>query len=462
MLDLTAFHGCYRRRWARTALRILPVLGVLGYLALPMSSPALAAGSIGTEEFIASSGAQAFRRQNFPAALKGFQSLLAKHPDDSLILRYIGMAHDRLGRYEEAVAAFTRALEFAPDDLATLFFLGVTQYKRGRLGEAGQAFRKVATNAPDTDYAARAREFLAALRADATEHAVPPAGKRWDAYFQLASPYDDNARSEPNESPKPHSGGLTEYLKAGYTPISTGSWQLRMEGEGYFSQYFRGVVDNLDIQLLTGAVALTHATTLGGVPIMPGLRYAFTRTHLDGVPFSKTHSVTASVDTAISEGTATKLYYRVDFHGFDVDGFLPSVTSRDGVTQAVGFTQYFLFPVGLRRIVVSLAYEYAHNDADGDNFDTRRHKGTVGVSAPLPQEITLDLAGSIGRDDYPNFNAEFTDRKTNRYTASIAISRPIWKRLKASLSYSHLQEESNFNRLDYKRNIVTLAISYSR
>lgn len=442
--------------------RIGPVLFVLACLASGLTSPAFAAGPVGAKAFLASAGAKAFLQKDYPAALEGFQKLLGVHPDDPLVLRYIGMTYDRLNRLDEAVTAFTRALKSAPGDLAATFFLGVAEYKRGRLAEAKVAFENVAREAQDSAYGARAREFVAALRANAPEQAAPAAGKRWDVYLQAGPQYDDNVRAEPDELARADSGRLMEFLKFGYAPLATGRWQLRVEGQGYFTQHVRNSVDDFDFQQLNGAVELSHATSLGGVPLQPALRYGYAQAYLDGNPFSRTHAVTASLDTAVVEGTVTKIHARAGFHDFRVEGVAPSITSRDNVTGTVGVTQYFyLFPAGTRRTLLHLAYAYARTRADGNNFNVRAHTGTVGLSVPLPWELTLDVSAGIGRDDYPNFLGDLNERETDRYTASVGLSGPIWDRLNASLSYNYMMEESNYAVLEFDRNIVTLVLAYS-
>ena len=75
-----------------------------------------------------------------------------------------------------------------------------------------------------------------------------------------------------------------------------------------------------------------------------------------------------------------------------------AASSRDNVTDTVGVTQYFyLFPAGTRRTLLHFAYAYAHTSADGDNFDVRAHTGTVGLSVPMPWELTLDVSAGIER-----------------------------------------------------------------
>jgi Flp pilus assembly protein TadD len=160
--------------------------------------PSLAQSRITPEEFLASEGAKAFQTQDFNGAVDGFQALLASYPGDPLLLRYIGITLDRLGRYDEAVEAFDTALKASPGDVAILFFLGVSQYNRADFRAAESAFAQIAANAPETDYGVRAREFLAAIEANVTHVTAPAAQKRWNAYVQLGLQYDDNVAAAPD------------------------------------------------------------------------------------------------------------------------------------------------------------------------------------------------------------------------------------------------------------------------
>jgi tetratricopeptide (TPR) repeat protein len=431
--------------------------------------PSLAQSRITPEEFLASEGAKAFQTQDFNGAVDGFQALLASYPGDPLLLRYIGITLDRLGRYDEAVEAFDTALKASPGDVAILFFLGVSQYNRADFRAAESAFAQIAANAPETDYGVRAREFLAAIEANVTHVTAPAAQKRWNAYVQLGLQYDDNVAAAPDGTGDRDSMRSFEYVNLGYSLVNSGNLGLRAEASGYFTQHWQNGFDSQDVQFGEAALDLDHAMTLGGVSIVPSLRYGLTGTLLDGDEFLIGHRLSASADIGWDNRLKTNAHYRVAFDDYDDDGFLPVATSRDGETHEAGITQYFVFNSFGRESNFSLGYLYQHRDADGLNHESRTHTVSAGLALALPENFTLQLDGYVGWDKYPNYRGVSDpvagtiggQRKTDIFGANIALSRPITESLSASLSYAYRKENSNYTELDYDRNVITFTLGYS-
>jgi tetratricopeptide (TPR) repeat protein len=452
---------CALKRMRGIAAAVL----ILGGTALP----GLAQQRISPQEFLVSPGAQAFKAQDFAAAVDGFRALLASYPDDPLVLRYTGIALDRLGQYDEAVAAFGQALQAAPGDVPILFFLGVTEYNRADFKAAEGAFAEIAAKAPDTDYGARSREFLAAIKSNATQQVAPAATKHWDAYVQLGLQYDDNVAGAPDGTSNRDSIRSTEFLRLGYNLINDSEWLLRAEASGYFSQHWQHAFDSQDVQFGEAALDLDHATTLGGVSIVPSLRYGLTGTLLDSDEFLIGHRLSASADIGWDNTLKTNVHYRLAIDDYDDDGFLPVATSRDGETHEAGITQYILFNTFGRESRFSLGYLYQHRDADGLNHESRTHTVSAGLALTLPEDFTLQLYGYVGWDKYPNFEGVSDpvagtiggQRETDIYGANVALSRPITDNLSASLSYAYRKENSNYSTLDYDRNIVSFTLGYS-
>ena len=441
------------RRFGCVVVAVLMLVGT--------ALPGFAQPRVTLDDFLASQGAKAFKAQDFAAAVEGFRALLTSYPDDPLVLRYIGIALDRLERYDEAVAAFGEALRVAPGDVSILFFLGVSEYKRANFKGAKAVFSEIAAKAPDTDYGARAREFLAAIKSNATHQTAPAAQKRWNAYVQLGLQYDDNVGAAPDSVGDRDSLRSFEYLNFGYSLINSSEWRLRAEASGYFSQHWQHGFDSQDIQFLEAAVSLDHATTLAGISVVPALRYGLTGTFLDSDEFLVGHRLTASANLGWTNSLKTNVFYRAAFDDYEDDGFLPLATSRDGLTHEAGITQYFLFDLFDRESRVSLGYKYKARDADGLNHDSRTHTANAGLSLALPEDFTLDLAGYIAWDKYRHFQGLLGSRETDIYGGTIALSRPITDSLSASLSYGYQNENSNYPTLDYDRNIVTFVLGYS-
>lgn len=414
------------------------------------------AGAVAQEEFLSSAGAQAFRDKDFEAALRGFDALLQHYPSDPLILRYIGIANDRLGRFDAAEAAFRQVLRKKPGDVATMFFLAMTEFKIGRRDAAAKGLARVIRAAPGSVYARHAQGFL-------DEHGLTPSVAatteivpRLDAFAQFGIQQDDNVLSASSATTRDHdSPRAFEYLAAVYNVVDTGPWRLRVSGDGYFSQHLDGDLNDLNLQNLGGATAASYATAFGSTPVVAGLGLQYRKAILDASSFSDTVSVESSLKTSFVDDTVTELFHKLDVEEFHNDGFFPAVTSRDGLTNRFGVKQsVYLWD---RAVVLFFGYTYSWIAAEGDNFQAFSHDGNVGVSVAMPWKLALDLSGGYGRDDYPQFNGSF-NRETDRFDYTVALSRPVVDGVSASLSFRRIVEESNYDSLGYDRNVFTFVL----
>lgn len=417
---------------------------------------ARAARTIAPAEFVASPGAVAYRAGDFEQAVAAFRALSREFPDDPLVWRFLAMSLDRLGRFEEAIAAYGNALRAAPDDVATLFFRAVTRHKMGDGEAAAAGFRRVVELAPETPYGNRSREFLAGLTAGRERTAPVPRRKDWDGYVQAGAQYDDNVPAAPGGSTEP-GVRFYEYAGLGYDVWRAGGFTARVEGTGYLSHHTRAEVNDFDVQQAGAALDLSYAWAPLGVPMLPRVRYDFRKTYLEATSFSTTHEITTSVRFSPLADTATRLYHAFAIERFREDGFNPGVTSRDAGTNTFGGTQYLYFLDG--RVTFALDYGFKLVEADGDNFDSVSHDAEGRLAVRLPWQLTFDLSGGAGFEDFVDFNAA-KDRETKRYSYGAGLSRPIFRGLSATLAYSHLTEDSNFRVLRYNRDIVSLALGY--
>ena len=93
------------------------------------------------------------------------------------------------------------------------------------------------------------------------------------------------------------------------------------------------------------------------------------------------------------------------------------------------------------------------------------------MQTPLGAGITLDANGSYYRFNYQHVNSfdapllgfldasDTATRTDNRFTAGIALSRDVGPYMTVSAGYVHTSNQSNIPFFDYRRNLLTLAIS---
>ena len=86
-----------------------------------------------------------FGERNLDLALKHFQNILKKNPNDVDALYGLAVTQDRLGLTTESLKSFNRVLKLSPDDEDALRDLGITYFKTGKTSDAINALKKAYT-----------------------------------------------------------------------------------------------------------------------------------------------------------------------------------------------------------------------------------------------------------------------------------------------------------------------------
>jgi tol-pal system protein YbgF len=139
----------------------------LGAGAAPLSTGAPAAG--GDEQALYSRAFDQLKARNYAAAVTGFRTLAAAHPNGVLADNtqyWLGEAYYVTQEYDHAAAAFQRVLTSWPDSRKApdaLLKLGYTQMEQNKLAAARTSLQQVITRYPGTDAAKLAAERLAKL-----------------------------------------------------------------------------------------------------------------------------------------------------------------------------------------------------------------------------------------------------------------------------------------------------------
>lgn len=113
---------------------------------------------------------------NLEGLLEEWRVAVSKHPDRALAHFSLGVAYDRLDRYDEAIASYQRALELNPKGEGTrnclvkaLLCRGKQRLDKGKAEEALADFREVLKNVPDSSEArTRETEALEAMKRQGT------------------------------------------------------------------------------------------------------------------------------------------------------------------------------------------------------------------------------------------------------------------------------------------------------
>ena len=271
-------------------------------------------------DFLASPGAQAFRAGDFETAVAGFEELRRAHPDDALVMRYLAMSYDRVGRSAEAIALFEEALGLQPDNPALHFFLGVAHWNAQQGAEAAPAFQRALALAPDSPYGEKARAYLDALATQRAQLQTQGAPRNWRVDVQGGVQFDDNVNAGPSGFAVADVRAF-EVLDAGYSFLKSGGFEFRGDFFSYFSQHGRGASRDFDAQIFEPSLEASYSTDLFGLPVTGSLGYAFNVTLLDTDHFSHSHEVTTALRVQPFDDGLTKLAHSFSYDEFDNDGF---------------------------------------------------------------------------------------------------------------------------------------------
>ncbi|MDJ0895412.1 MAG: tetratricopeptide repeat protein [Alphaproteobacteria bacterium] len=431
-----------------------------GLCAIGAPGPADAAEPITAEEFLSSPAATAFKEQRYEDALQGLRDLLQAHPDDVLILQYIGITLDRLERFDEAMETFDQALALDPQNVPIRLFAGVTAYKQREAERATELFQSVLDLAPGSPYATRATEYLAVLEQQRSEYAPLGDPRRWHLYAQVGGEYDTNVNIGPDDGidSQENSARATQFLAGGYDFVRDGPWRAGLDGSIYQSQHGDTAVDDLNLGRYLFGFGFDYTTTLFGRPVLPGLHYSFDLVTTEGNVFSSAHRIETSFSAEATDRLMTVFRHEVNITDFRENGFDPDISGRSGVRNLFDVHQYVFFEN--RRHHFFVAYNYELDRTEGDNFDSFSHLGLVGASIGLPAEVRLELRGEAGLQIYPSFRAP-DDRRVGRWSAGATLSRPIVDSLVGVLGYDYSEEDSNFEVLEFDRHVISFSLGYT-
>ncbi len=405
---------------------------------------------------------QAFKARRYDVALAELQKMAEADPKDVLVLRYLGMTLDRLGRYRDAIQTFQQALALEPRGAALHFHLATTYYKAGAPDLAAQSFRRVIELEPSSLYGDTARRYLEALGQQRSQLQQPVTPAPVTAYVALGVQYDSNVPAAPRNRTlfEGDRAGVRvfEYLSGEYRVLRVPGWLAWLEGSTYQAQYPDRAFDRFDLSTYRIGGSLQRDTTLGGLSVTGSMKYTFDWVLLDGDRYSRSHVATVGGRLDLTPRTTTALYYRYSQDDFADEGFDRAISSRDADNHAVGLglTWYF----SERKGQVRAGYEFQENRADGLNFDFEAHKVTVDGVVPL----LLDIQGTIGaeytHESYHRFQGPVR-RRTNRRAVTASLSRWLGQRFVIKLDCAFTDEGSSYEALTYQRWVVGGSLGYA-
>lgn len=412
--------------------------------------------AVTSDQFARSPAAQAYRAGNFALALKEIDNLLAREPQDQILLRVRGMTLYQLGRMAEAEAGMEMALKAAPNDPALLYWFAAALHKRGKAAAALATFERIAKLSPRSPYGQAAVKSAAAIRAAARTRAASQQTakkKLWSASITGGSQFDDNVTLVNTD--RLQSFRLFTQVDGSYTFTFQDGFSLTLDGRTHAAKHLRSVADDFDLIVLGAGATGYRQTRIGGKPIRLFLGYGFDQVWLAGSEFSSTHKVRLGADAWLWRNGITTISASVGISQFaDRNSGAPDLFSRDGVVYGVTLRHVQYLPG--RRHYIWVAYAPEITRSRGRNFDAVVHSGSVGASFSLPWKLIFDVTATFGHTLYNNFTPR-PRRVSRSQSYSAQLTKKVTDQFSILVGYAHTFDDSNYKVLESHRNVVTLS-----
>ncbi len=366
-----------------------------------------------------------------------------------------GLVLRKFDRGEEALQAFELARSRDPGlGQAVEVQFGLGRLRNREYEAATERFRAAVLHDPQSDLARLARRYqdLADQRQSAA--------KSLQVTLGLFGQYDSNVVLAPNDSTlmpatDEESLAASASLRLDFTPTLSAPWLFSL-------QY-----------ALSGSLhdnhSSSHDTLTNALTLLPG--YSFGHSSL-GLLASGAHTLLKGpgYDQYLGQVRVGPLYrYLLGdrqllefFTGYGLKEFyqaaLDPEEDRDasGLVASLGWVWLFREHGSL-----NLRYEYAREEASGDNWDNHGHRLSAGCTLPLAETLSLQLGLQGLWQDYDDEHTVFGVKRDDEvYSGSLGIAwqyRPKWRFI---AQVSRTDARSNLAIYDYDRDLFTLGVEY--
>ena len=419
--------------------------------------------TIPLEEFQSSRFAQLFQEGRYEEALEALDSLRERYPQDPLLLRYRGIALDRLGRSEEAIAQFEDLLRRNPNHVPTRYFLGLALAHQGKADPAKRELEWVQRESPLPTYREWAKAALDQLQAGA---AVPIRPQRWSLRGSAGWEWDSNVLLKPDDKSLALVGDrnadrFSANLQIGYRAVAERDRLLDLLYTTRSSFHDDGL-DDFNFTSEEIGVVGQRAGRFFGQPVWWGGRYDSAVGFLKEDLFSWTNRATLSADTRLTPRTRTVLSHQISWVDFGPDGSNPPQTSRDGLYQELGLT-HTLYSADFRRHLF-ITQSYGDARVRGGNFERRGAGSRVGFHIPLTARLTADASVGFQWNRYPRFSSlsslDLARRRDTDWDFYAALSRPVPPRILGRFFYRFVAARNRNDFFEYDRHLAGVELYF--
>ena len=437
------------------------------FVLLFMASAAFAA-QIPSQKFLKTDFVKLFKNKEYAKALDKSDELLKKHPHDALILRYRALTFEKLKQPQKAIKLYQEILAAHPNDIPARLFLGLAYVKQAENDKAQKELRYVVEHASSDEYRHWAQAQLNRLHKNART-AAKPIKKKFYVVGKTGVAYDSNPLLLPDnkdlliKSKKGSALYLFE-LAAGYPLKLEKDSRLDILYIGQQYSHSHGA-EEVDFTSQGFALDAKKRTFVGTRSVLLGSRYDFRSNFLRSDLFSIVNRFFLSADTSFWPKTQTHFYGRMGVLNYGPDGANPDQTSRDGIREGIGATQYF-YTANLKSFLF-VKGEVNFNQARGENFNRNGALTRVGVHTPFYfcKKTDLDVSSGFDWGTYPDFvslsTLDTTERHDKRWDVYAGLTHHWKPRLATRVFYRFINSENDNDLYDRSRHITGVEAIFS-
>src|SRR5262245_17626951 len=441
--------------------------------------------------------------EKFDAAADALERARKVRPGDLSVLFQLGVLYFALGRYDQAQPLLEEVFRIDPNLDGLGYYVGFMRYRQKDYQGALRAFRATRTTDPEIAQLTRFYSGLAlgvlglpreataeldeALKLAPTSALTGPAERlrgaivattdeqrRFRAQVRVGVLYDTNVAVIPNVTSDPlvlalqgqqtKSPGELGSVRLDYAFLRQGGFEA-VATLSVFGIYYNKASDFSLFNPL-GAVGVTYRGSMGTLPYQVGLQYAYDYFQLGSNPFVQRNTIVPSIAILLNSWNLSVLESRIQTEQFFKNSPIPQ-ENRNGTDYMVGLSHVMQLLNG--KLQGRLGYQFDYDSTQGSDYEYIGNRVFLGASYTLPWfGITVGDSFDVWLRNYLNVNAVFpvtapgtVERFDTQYTNVLSIGLPLSHGLSLSLDWQYINQQSNIDVYAYKRNVVSVIMTWT-
>ncbi|MEW6534778.1 MAG: hypothetical protein AB1454_04035 [Candidatus Auribacterota bacterium] len=404
-----------------------------------------------------------FRNQNYSKAITLFTEELQKNPSDSKTLKYLGISYLQLRNGAKAVYFLEQAKTNDMSNVGIRYYLAQAYMLNKQADMADAELSAILTDFPETAYTMKAKDLKASLR-------QPRRQKPLSVYQKFGYQYDSNVALEPQKGgirgqDKDSSRFLT-YTWVEYAALQDKNWSAGVNGSFYQNFHTENDLERYNLSSFKVGPFLSFSLPVCQYVLNNRVEYRYRQDILNGDSFARANQIRYEVSSYLQKWLELSIHTLVSFDDFFYRGTQSRkfLFNRDAVFSESGIRAKFLLP---EHRMLSLGYDYGHNDAEGTNWNYEINGLYAEFMTPV---LTKNLLFFI-RGDYYNryfspfdaslYNNSTAERDENYFAARFKTQYNFNRNTALETSYQYANKQTNLEEyFEYERQVFEVSLIF--